>query len=113
MKKQFDYQGARQAGYSDEEIMSHLSESTPSFDVQGAIQSGYTPQEINQHLSTYKPKRSKVEKTGRIAGQFALGAAENALLPYELAAAPLANKQAQTIANKQNVMEDIERLTEQ
>jgi len=60
-----------------------------------------------------KPKKSKLEKAGRIAGQFAMGAAENALLPYELAAAPLANRQSQTIANKQNVMEDIERLTEQ
>ena len=58
-------------------------------------------------------ERSNLAKAGRITGQYALGAAENALLPYEIAVAPLASKEAQTAAYRGNVGEDIERLLEQ
>lgn len=57
-----------------------------------------------------KPKKSNIEKGARIAGQFALGAAENALLPYELGAAHLAQPEAQEVAYRGQVMEDIENL---
>lgn len=88
-KSNFDYQGARQAGYSDEEISQHLSQVHPDFDYQGAVQSGYSPQEINEHLSNYKPERSLLEQGGRLAAQVGLGAASMAALPYEVAVAPL------------------------
>ena len=109
-KTNFDYIGALQAGYSDEEILSHLSEYHPKFDTQGAVEAGYSPQEINQHLSTYKPKRSTFEKGARIAGQAALGAAENALLPYEIAVSPLASKNAMNALYRENLGSELEDL---
>lgn len=112
MAKKFDYQGARNAGYSDEEIMSHLSQSNPKFDVNSATQAGYSPQEINEHLASYSPKKSVAEKTGRIGTQLGIGALENALLPYEIAAAPLASKDAQMVEYRQRLFEDLEWLGE-
>lgn len=109
-KSTFDYAAAKQAGYSDDEIMSHLSEINPKFDIQAATESGYSPQEINEYLSSYKPKKSKLEKGARVAGQYALGAAENILLPYELAVAPLASKEAQTAQYRGDIGEDIENM---
>jgi hypothetical protein len=113
MASNFDYEGAKEAGYSDDEIFNHLSAATPKFDAKSAIESGYSQEEINQHLSSYKPERSPLQKGARIVGQYALGAAENALLPYEMAVAPLASKSAQNMAYRQGVGEDIERLMEQ
>lgn len=113
MKTKFDYQGAKDAGYSDEEIMSHLSEMHPKFDFKAAQESGYSPEEINEHLASYKPKKSKTAKAGRVTTQYGLGLAENALLPYELATVSLASKPAQQAAYRENVGEDIERLLEQ
>jgi hypothetical protein len=60
-----------------------------------------------------KPQRSKTEKAARIGGQYAIGAAETALFPYELAATTLKSKGAQTEAYRKNLFEDIERLSEQ
>jgi len=60
-----------------------------------------------------KEKKSLLEKGGRIASQFALGAAENTLLPYEIAIAPQNSKDAQNMAYRETVGEDIERLLEQ
>lgn len=60
-----------------------------------------------------KPKRTNTQKAGRIGMQLALGAAERAALPYELAVAPLANRDAQHVEYRKNVFEDIERLAEQ
>lgn len=110
--QKFDYTGAKQAGYSDDEIMPFLAQSHPRFDMQGALDSGYSPEEINTFLSDYKPEHSLLEKAGRVGTQFAIGAGEAAMLPYEIGVAPLAQKEAQTVAYKQNVMEDIERLAE-
>lgn len=116
-KINFDYEGALKAGYSDDEILSYLSKENPDYDAQGAIKAGYSPGEVNMHLSGIesqkeKPEKSLSEKGARVAGQFALGAAESALLPYELAAAPLAQKEAQTVEYRKNLFEDIERLAE-
>lgn len=58
-------------------------------------------------------KRTGIQKAGRIGAQLALGAAENALLPYELGVAPLASKEAQMVPYRENLFADIERLQEQ
>jgi hypothetical protein len=47
----FDVAGARQAGYSDAEIASHLAETT-KFDAEGARKAGYSDQEIIGQLTT-------------------------------------------------------------
>lgn len=62
----------------------------------------------NQH-----PEKSTLNKTGRLAGQFALGATEMALLPYEAAVAPAASEDAMHLLYRENVMEDVERLQQQ
>jgi hypothetical protein len=54
MAQQFDVDGARKAGYSDDEIIQHLS-SSRNFDVDGARQAGYSSQEIIDHLSSAAP----------------------------------------------------------
>lgn len=115
MSSTFDYAGAREAGYSDDEIISHLAQQNPKFDFQAASQAGYSPQEIIQHLGSAEPKKtkSKLKKAGRIGAQYALGAAESALLPYEIAVAPLASEEAQMGAYRGNISDDIERLQEQ
>jgi hypothetical protein len=46
----FDVQAARQAGYSDDEILQHLTQSR-NFDVDGAVKAGYSKQDIINHLS--------------------------------------------------------------
>ena len=46
----FDVNGARQAGYSDDEILQHLAASG-KFDVGGAQKAGYSPQEILDHFA--------------------------------------------------------------
>lgn len=58
-------------------------------------------------------KKSILQQGGRVAGQFALGAAENVALPYELGAASLTSKKAQNIPYRENIGQDIERLLEQ
>lgn len=94
----FDYEGALNAGYTEDEINDFLKTnyknqdfiSNKNFDVEGALKAGYSKDEISEFLSNYKPERSFLDKAGRLAGQFALGATEMAALPYELAVAPLA-----------------------
>lgn len=98
----FDYEGARNAGYNDDEIKQFLSsqnpkgnlkvevyDTNPNFNYEEALKSGYSMEEINEYLSSQKPKKSKLDKYARLSGQFALGAAESALFPYEVAVAPL------------------------
>lgn len=48
---QFDVNAARQAGYSDDEILTHLTQSR-NFDVPGALKSGYSKTDIINHLSS-------------------------------------------------------------
>jgi hypothetical protein len=52
---EFDVDGARKAGYSDDEILGHLT-STRKFDVDGARKAGYSNDEIIAHLRTAAPK---------------------------------------------------------
>jgi hypothetical protein len=47
----FDVQGARKAGYSDDDILQHLTE-TRKFDVGGAVKAGYSKADIITHLSS-------------------------------------------------------------
>lgn len=55
---QFDVNGAKKAGYSDDEILQHLTQTRP-FDVQGALKSGYSKQDVIGHLSeTPAPAKS-------------------------------------------------------
>ncbi|HTC92871.1 MAG TPA: hypothetical protein VK699_05410 [Terriglobales bacterium] len=60
-KNGFDTQAARQAGYSDDEILQHLAQSR-SFDVDGARKAGYSTQEIIDHLGRM-PSSSMSGKT--------------------------------------------------
>ena len=112
------YQTAKQEGYSDEEILGYL-QTHPKYmsKIDEARKEGYSDQQISDFLSTYqeqKPKKkSKLEKSSRIATQFGLGAAESALLPYEIAVAPIASKDAQNVAYRQTLGEDLERLMDQ
>lgn len=117
MNKQFDYDGALKAGYSDEEILPFLEKSHPNFDFKAAQQSGYSLKEITPFLqqNQEKPERSALAKGGRIAAQAALGVAQASPvgMAYDLAVAPLASKDAQTVNYRENVLADIERLQEQ
>src|SRR5262249_12322137 len=47
----FDINAARQAGYSDDEILAHLTQ-TRNFDVNRAVSSGYSKDEIINYLSS-------------------------------------------------------------
>lgn len=155
--QKFDYKGAKDEGYSDEEIREFLGslpsykstdtgsvwqniknnagnffgnfgnpvqkpqnpldsidqrllKKIPNFDVEGALEEGYTTEEINDFLKENQPKRSNLEKAGRIGSQLGLGVAENALLPYEMAVAPLASKEAQNIPYRENLGSELEDL---
>ena len=57
----FDYNAARNAGYSDDEIASFLGNER-KFDVAGARKSGYSSQEIIKHLQETEDTRSAPEK---------------------------------------------------
>lgn len=48
----FDYMGAKNEGYTDDQIMDHLKKSYPKFDYDGAIKEGYGISEIADHVST-------------------------------------------------------------
>jgi len=113
---------ARAEGYTDQEIKDFLSkrsgqqQSTSKFHedkYKEALAAGYTKQEIDKHLLSKKPAAVRgARKAGRIGMQVGLGAAERALMPYELAVAPLASKEAQQVPYRENVAQDIERLLE-
>ena len=88
------YSKSKELGYSDEEIIQHL-ENHPKYSdkIKKSREAGYSDEDIGKFLATReskkKPERSTLEKAGRTAQQFALGAAETALLPYEIGVAPL------------------------
>ncbi len=121
----FDYEGALQAGYSYEEIENYLAskkqfdsfkEKHSNFDYEGALQAGYSEKEIEQHVrKRTEEERSPLEKAGRVAGQYALGAIEATpiAMAYDISALPLSSKEAQNVAFRETVFEDIERLSEQ
>lgn len=96
-------------------INQKLLKNVPSFDYEAAIEEGYTPDEINNFLEEQQPKRSKLAKAGRVGAQVGLGLLEStpAGMAYDIGVAPLASKEAQTVNYRQNLFEDIERLSEQ
>lgn len=109
----FDYQGALDAGYTDEEITPFLTQQHPTFDFKSAQESGHDPKEINEFLSTYKPERSALEKVGRVGAQVALGAAEMAALPYELGIAlPLGSPEYFANMKREDMGSHLEYLAE-
>ena len=116
------YDIARKEGYSDDEIKQYLSQKgdqqpTKRSDAekyQQALEEGYDEKEIDQFLRSKQPAPQRAaRKTGRLAMQAGLATAERALLPYELAVAPLASEEAQQVPYRENLFQDIERLQEQ
>ena len=80
MAKSFDYEAAKSAGYTDDEIGSFLQNNNPTFDVNAARSSGYSPEEINAFLSKNEPKQGGVRgflerKVAAPAVEFGLRAA--------------------------------------
>lgn len=84
----FDIQAARQSGYSDDEILQHLTQSR-KFDIDGALKSGYSKADIITHLSTqpapaaaapqsWSDKLGVQNPVGRGAIDFVEGAASGA-----------------------------------
>jgi len=116
----FDYNGALKAGYSEDEINEFLQKQSPKkteptkkikgFDVEGALKAGYSQEEISQFLSSRKPERSLLQKAGRAATQYALGAAENALLPYEIATMGIGSESAQVARSRETMADDLENM---
>jgi hypothetical protein len=94
------YQQSRQQGYTDKDIVEFLA-TNPKYSekIKKSREAGHSDEDIGQFLSNYdfnqKPERSGLEQAGRLAGQFALGAAEIGALPYEVAVAPLGIKGGQ------------------
>lgn len=70
-----------------------------------------TPPSDVEIISASKP--TEISSAARIPIQYGLGAAESALLPYELSVAPLASKEAQLSAYRETLFDDLERLQEQ
>ena len=72
----FDVEGARKSGYSDSEILQHLT-TTRKFDIDGAKKSGYSEAEIIQHLSsTPAPSTTHEMGFGERMGQTVVGMAK-------------------------------------
>jgi hypothetical protein len=65
----FDVNGARQAGYSDDEILDHLTQ-TRKFDVSGAASAGYSKPEIIDHLSSTSPPTAPTAPTATQSSPF-------------------------------------------
>ncbi len=59
------------------------------------------------------PNKKNLSKASKLASQYAIGAAETALFPYEASVAPLASKKAQQVPYREELFKDIERLQEQ
>jgi hypothetical protein len=68
----FDVNGARQAGYSDAEIVEHLAkDKSVAFDVEGALQAGYSPAEVISHIGggDGKPEGSMAARSAKALAQ--------------------------------------------
>lgn len=63
MSEDFDVVGARQAGYSDDEIAAHLSQQS-GFDKDAAEKAGYTPTDIINHLSPSAKDKQSISNIG-------------------------------------------------
>ena len=53
----FDYNGAKQDGYSDVDILDNLKKTRPDFDYSGAMGDNYSVGEIAEHLNKTPPKQ--------------------------------------------------------
>lgn len=113
----FDYQGALDAGHTQEDIFNYMKERNPDFDADAAHKSGYSLEEINKHLATRKkgekkPEMSGGEKALRVGEQYALGVAQGSPsgIVYDIATAPLASEEAQMVPYRENLMDEIESL---
>ncbi len=114
----FDYQGAKKEGYSDEEIFTYLKESNPDFDIEGAVAEGYSPEEISGYLVSSGSKnteqnpeeKSLLDQGARLAGQFGLGALEARTLPYDIAVAPLNSEGYYINEIQHDIGQDLENL---
>ncbi len=114
----FDYESAKKAGYSDKEIKNFIGkqkssalETTPPErieNVQPQIQDEQEPSITPEQVQ----EKSYLEKAGRIAGQFGLGALESATFPYEMAvtASGAGSTTNQAVNIKRNLAEDYEDL---
>jgi hypothetical protein len=58
----FDIQAARKAGYSDDDILSHLTQ-TRKFDVDGAIKAGHSKADVIDYLATTPAKAAATPDT--------------------------------------------------
>ncbi len=121
----FDYQGALDAGYSQDEIGEFVSQMTApqkpaenpqqqkGFDIEGAMKAGYSEEEIQTFLESQQqqqPERSNLSKAGRVAGQYGLGVAQGAMLPYEIAVMGIDSKPAQVSRTRDDIASDVENL---
>lgn len=61
-----------------------------------------TPEEIQE--------KSLLEKAGRVAGQFGVGALESAALPYEIATMGIGSTETQVARTRESIAEDVENL---
>lgn len=110
----FDYQGARQEGYTDDEIISFLQEQNPNFDYQGARQEGYNVDEIVSFLTSEQPEKPKDTSfsPARTAGQFALGVAEATPvgIATDIASAVTTSKVGRDAATMRALSEELENI---
>lgn len=67
---------------------------------------------LSMYKKNKKPQKSYAEKVGRISSQYALGAAQNILLPYEIAVQGGTSEGYLFHEGQHNAYEDIVRLTE-
>lgn len=86
----FDVDAARKAGYSDDEILKHLTESR-KFDISGALQSGYSKSDIIQHLastSASQPSAAAPQESWLMRGtrEFGAGTGQEMLAVKDLLA---------------------------
>jgi hypothetical protein len=75
----FNYEKAKEAGYSEQEISSFLSKEHPGFNLEKAKKSGHSDEEINKYLSSYKqPKKQEPATLKGSAQQYGTGLAGGA-----------------------------------
>ncbi len=89
MSYQANYQKAKQAGYSDQEIMEYLGTKDPAFEdkMMKAQEAGYSPQEVLGYFnssSKQEEPEGALKSTFRTAAQVPLGVAEGT--PYGIGA---------------------------
>jgi hypothetical protein len=107
----FDYEAARKEGYSDDEILDYIAESSPNFDAREAVRSGYTPQEVAEFAfqgQDQPEERSPLQQAGRALGNFGLGMIEAKTFPYDIAVAASSTESAQLAGRKEALIEGLD-----